>query len=436
MAKEQSKIPTSKIERTGKFVRTGLKVGGNYVKHFAKKLVNKDASQEDLDEANARDIYDTLSELKGSALKVAQMLSMDRGILPAAFSSQFAQAQHKAPPLSGPLIVKTFRQYFGQSPQEMFDSFEMKSSHAASIGQVHQAVKNREKLAIKIQYPGVGDSVISDLNMVRPVARRMFGWKDSDMSIYFEEVKARLVEETDYKLELKRSMEISEACKDLPNLVFAKYYPEYSADRVIAMSWLEGHHLDEFLAKNPSQEVCNQIGQALWDFYNYQIHSLRKMHADAHPGNYLFREDGTVAILDFGCVKEIPERFYNIYFQLLKPGILRDPEKLEKSLLAAQIILEDDSPEEKKLYTDIVIEALEMVLTPFHQGSFDFSDEGYFDKIYEFGERMGRNPAMRNSRAPRGDADGMYLNRTFFGLFSIMNKLGAKVETQRYMPEF
>jgi len=436
MAEEQSKIPTSKIERTGKFVRTGLKVGGNYMKHYAKKLVNKNTSREELDEANAKDIYDTLSNLKGSALKVAQMLSMDRGILPAAFSDQFSQAQHKAPPLSGPLIVKTFKQYLDRSPQELFDHFEMKATHAASIGQVHKAVKNGETLAVKIQYPGVGDSVVSDLNMVRPVARQMFGWKDQDLSVYFEEVKARLIEETDYELELNRSMEISEQCKDLPNLVFAQYYPEYSAERIITMSWLQGHHLDDFLALNPNQEVRNSIGQALWDFYNYQIHQLRQMHADAHPGNYLFREDGSVAILDFGCVKVIPEQFYDNYFAMLKPGILQDEGELYKSLVAAQIIFEEDSEDEKKLYMDIAREALEMVLTPFHREEFDFSEEAYFDRIYAYGEKMGRSPVIRNTRVPRGDADGIYLNRTYFGLFSILNKLGAKVKTRNFMPSF
>ncbi|MEO0895468.1 MAG: AarF/UbiB family protein [Bacteroidota bacterium] len=435
MAEEQSKIPTSKIERTGKFMRTGLKVGGNYVKHYAKKLVNKDTSQEELDEANAKDIYDTLSTLKGSALKVAQMLSMDRGILPAAFSNQFAQAQHKAPPLSGPLIVKTFRQYLKKSPQEIFDTFDMKASHAASIGQVHQATKDGKTLAIKIQYPGVGDSVISDLNLVRPVARRMFGWKDKDLDIYFEEVKARLVEETDYQLELQRSNEISKECAHIPNLTFATYYPEYSANRIITMSWLEGMHLDEFLEKNPSQEVRDKIGQALWDFYNFQIHQLKKMHADAHPGNYLFREDGSVAILDFGCVKEIPTRFYDNYFSMLKPDILHDDEKLRQSMLAAQIIFEDDSKEETDLYMGIAKEALNMVLTPFHQEEFDFSSKEYFDQIYDYGEKMGRNPAVRNSRVPRGDADGIYLNRTYFGLFSILHELKAKVKTRNYMPE-
>lgn len=435
MGEGQSQIPTSKIRRASKFVRTGMKVGGNYVRHYSKKLVNPDLPRESLDQKNAADIYATLSELKGSALKVAQMLSMDRGVLPAAFSQQFSKAQHKAPPLSGPLIVKTFRQYFGQSPLELFDRFDMKAAHAASIGQVHRASKAGKELAIKIQYPGVGDSVISDLNLVRPIARQMFGWKDQDIEIFFEEVKTRLVEETDYDLELKRSMFISDKCKDLSNLAFSTYYPAWSSDRMITMDWLDGMHMDEFLASNPSQEIRNQVGQALWDFYNFQVHAIKIMHADAHPGNFLFRADGTVGVLDFGCVKEIPEGFYQNYFNMLQPEILEDEKAFRKNCLEAQMIFEDDSPEEVALYTSIFKEALSIVCKPFHEGRFDFGDDAYFDIVYAYGERMSRNPAMRQSRVPRGHKDGIYMSRAYFGLFSILNQLKAVIDTKRYMPE-
>ncbi len=436
MSEGQSHIPKSKIQRASKFLGTGLKVGGNYVKHYSKRLVNKDVDRSELDEKNAQDIYHVLSELKGSALKAAQMLSMDRGVMPAAYAQQFAQAQYQAPPLSGPLIVKTFRNHFGQSPHQLFDEFDMQSTHAASMGQVHTAYKDGIKLAVKIQYPGVGDSVVSDLNLVRPMARRIMGWKDKDIDVYFEEVKERLVEETDYALELKRGSEISAQCDNIPHLVFPRYLPELSADRVITMTWEEGKHLDEFLATAPSQAVRNQIGQALWNFYNFQLHTLRVMHADAHPGNFLFRPDGTVVVLDFGCVKEIPEAFYQNYISLLSPSIMEDDAKLKAGLTAARIIFADDSEEDIKTYTGIAKEALSMVLRPFHQGEFDFGDESYFDEIYAYADRMGRNPALRQSAVPRGDKDGIYMNRTYFGLFSILNKLEAKIETRHYMPEW
>jgi predicted unusual protein kinase regulating ubiquinone biosynthesis (AarF/ABC1/UbiB family) len=120
--KYQNNIPATKVERATKFVQTGIKVGGNYIKHYAKKAFDSSVTREDLHEENAADIYSALSELKGSALKVAQMMSMDRNLLPRAYTERFAMAQYSAPPLSGPLVVKTFTNYFGKTPQQMFDT--------------------------------------------------------------------------------------------------------------------------------------------------------------------------------------------------------------------------------------------------------------------------------------------------------------------------
>jgi predicted unusual protein kinase regulating ubiquinone biosynthesis (AarF/ABC1/UbiB family) len=100
--KEQQSIPVTKVARSAKFVKTGFQVGGNYIKHYSKKLFNPALSRDELNEDNAEDIYNSLSELKGSALKIAQMLSMDKNILPRAYSDKFTQAQYSAPPLSGP----------------------------------------------------------------------------------------------------------------------------------------------------------------------------------------------------------------------------------------------------------------------------------------------------------------------------------------------
>src|SRR3954466_10251072 len=136
---EFEKIPVSKVQRASKFIATGARIGKNYLKHYGKKLVNPELTKEQLHEDNARDIYNSLSELKGSALKVAQMLSMDKNLLPQAYQQQFAMAQYSAPPLSYPLVVKTFQKYFHKGPEQIFDSFSRKASNAASMGQVHLA---------------------------------------------------------------------------------------------------------------------------------------------------------------------------------------------------------------------------------------------------------------------------------------------------------
>ena len=160
--KTLDKIPTNKIERAGQLVKTGCKVGGNYLAYYGEKMVNPSLSKEKLNENNAEDIYDGLKNLKGSALKVAQMLSMEKSILPRAYTEKFSLAQFSIPPLSAPLVRKTFKKYLGKTPEEVFDTFSENSINAASIGQVHKATKNGKELAVKIQYPGVAESIGSD----------------------------------------------------------------------------------------------------------------------------------------------------------------------------------------------------------------------------------------------------------------------------------
>src|SRR5690606_21182598 len=103
------------------------------------------------------------------------------------------------------------------------------------------------------------------------------------------------------------------------SLRFPKYFPEYSNDRILVMEWLEGQPLREFMASNPGQELRNKVGQALWDFYSFQQHVLKLIHADPHPGNFLIDQEGNLAIVDFGCVKEIPLDFYEAFFSLVYP---------------------------------------------------------------------------------------------------------------------
>ena len=137
------KIPTTKIERASKLLQTGAKVGMNYLKYYGDKITTtEEIAKEKLNQSNAEDIYDGLKEMKGSALKVAQMLSMDKSFLPKAYVEKFSLAQFSVPPLSPALVVKTFTKYFGQHPNKMFDKFNTQSINAASIGQVHQAEKD------------------------------------------------------------------------------------------------------------------------------------------------------------------------------------------------------------------------------------------------------------------------------------------------------
>jgi predicted unusual protein kinase regulating ubiquinone biosynthesis (AarF/ABC1/UbiB family) len=433
--KELDKIPISKVSRASKFIGTGAKVGGNYIKHYAKKLIQQEVSRESLDEENASDIYDSLSELKGSALKVAQMLSMDQGMLPTAYAQKFSQAQYSAPPLSYPLVMKTFLQQVGQSPTGVFDSFSKQAIKAASIGQVHQAQKDGQKLAIKVQYPGVAASIESDLRIVKPLARQLFNIGAAEMEYYMGEVKNKLIEECDYQLELKRGTEIAEACDHIEGLRFPKYYAELSGERIITMDWIEGMHLNEFLATNPGLEVRQRAAQTLWDFFNYQIHELRMVHADPHPGNFLFADDGTVTVIDFGCVKELPDQFYHQYFQLINGHVIDDKKAFEKILEELKFLLPEDKAEERSYFTEVFYQIIELLGRPFRTNAFDFGDQSYFSQIYELGELYSKDKTLRRANGARGPKDALYINRTYFGLYSILNQLGATIRKSDHTPE-
>jgi predicted unusual protein kinase regulating ubiquinone biosynthesis (AarF/ABC1/UbiB family) len=433
--KEQEQIPTGKVQRATKFIATGAKIGGNYLKHYSKKLINPELSKDELHADNASDIYNSLSQLKGSALKVAQMLSMDKNLLPSAYQNQFAMAQYSAPPLSYPLVVRTFEKYFKKRPTELFDTFTTSARNAASIGQVHEATLNGKKLAVKIQYPGVGDSIKSDLAMVKPIALRMFKLNATEYDEFIQEVQARMLEEADYTLELKRSINLSKQCKGIENLVFPTYYPQQSSDKILTMDWLEGKPLGEFLkTEKLTKAEANRIGQAMWDFYHFQIHQLKELHADPHPGNFIITNDKKLGIIDFGCVKVIPQEFYPQYFQLLDRDILQNKTKLENAFYQLRFIYPDDSAKDKRFFIEVFTHLVELLGRPFRSNEFDFDNATYFEEVFKFGEQLSNMKELRESKKARGVKHAIYINRTYFGLYNLLYDLKASVNTTSWVP--
>ncbi|MDV3307463.1 MAG: AarF/ABC1/UbiB kinase family protein [Cyclobacteriaceae bacterium] len=424
---ENHSIPVSKIHRVTHFLTTGARIGRNYLRHYGRKLVDPDAPRDLLHEQNADDIYESLSRLKGSALKVAQMLSMDRNLLPAAYQQKFAMAQYSVPPLSYPLVVKTFRSSFGKSPDDMFDTFTRKAVNAASMGQVHKATLGKRTLAVKIQYPGVADSVKSDLAMVRPIALSMFHLSPTEYDQFISEVEMRMLEETDYELELQRSIALSTRSRMIPNVVFPKYYPEYSSPRILTMDWLDGEPLGEAMKQGIPPDQAKVLGQAMWDFYHFQMHELRAVHADPHPGNFILTPDGRLGIIDFGCVKEIPGSFHASYFQLLDPSLLEDEKRKVRVFSDLGFIYPDDTARDRSFFIDLFTQLVALLGRPFRFDSFDFADETYFNTLYDFGEKLANLKELRRSRKPRGVRDAIYLNRTYFGLYTILHDLKVTV---------
>jgi predicted unusual protein kinase regulating ubiquinone biosynthesis (AarF/ABC1/UbiB family) len=197
------------------------------------------------------------------------------------------------------------------------------------------------------------------------------------------------------------------------------------------MSWLEGMHLREFLQTNPSQGLRNQIGQALWDFYNFQQHELRAVHADPHPGNFLILPNGQLGVIDFGCIKEMPEDFYYPFFSLTSTNLFDNKDETIKAFRKLEMILPDDSPQQIEFYYTMYKQMISLFAKPYITDSFNFGEAAFFNELYGFGEKISKMPEFKQAR---GVKHFIYVNRTNFGLYNILHELKANIKTDTYKP--
>ena len=198
------------------------------------------------------------------------------------------------------------------------------------------------------------------------------------------------------------------------------------------MDWMYGQHLGEFTNKNFSQEIGNKLGQTLWDFYMFQIHGLRRVHADPHPGNFLVSEQNTLIAIDFGCIKEVPNEFYVPYFELAKKENIENDAVFMAKLYELEILTETDSPKELKFFKALFKEMLTLFTSPFHETSFDFGSNDFWEKIADLSERYSKDSQIRKMNGNRGSKHFLYMNRTFFGLYNLLHDLRAKIDVNSY----
>ena len=169
----------------------------------------------------------------------------------------------------------------------------------------------------------------------------------------------------------------------------------------------------------------------MWDFYDHQVHNLKQVHADPHPGNFIIQEGNQLAVIDFGCVKVIPEDFYSGYFSLIKKDLLIKEEELDQIFYDLEFISDKDSPDEKIYFKNTFKEMISLLGKPFHVASFDFADDDYFQMIFALGDKISNDKMFRKSKQARGSRHGLYINRTYFGLYNLLNQLQANIKTTK-----
>ena len=195
---------------------------------------------------------------------------------------------------------------------------------------------------------------------------------------------------------------------------------------------MKGKHLSEFAKTDFVPEVGDKLGQALWDFYMYQIHGLRKVHADPHPGNFLVSRDNILIAIDFGCIKEIPDEFYIPYFELAKEENISNDAIFMQKLYELEILTPTDSQRELDFFTALFKEMLTIFTSPFNQSEFDFGSPDFWARIANLSERYSKDEQIRKMNGNRGSKHFLYMNRTFFGLYNLLHDLRAKVQVNNF----
>lgn len=420
-----SDFPSSKYERGKIFARTGLKVGSNYAKHYLTRPFDRDSnnSKTALHQKTARQVFAEFTKLRGTALKIAQALSMDQGFLPDEFAEVMTQAQYSVPPINKALARSLIKKELGKYPEQLFRIFQPEAIAAASIGQVHKAeLMDGRSAAIKIQYPGVRDTIESDLAIARGLFRQLVK-KGSDIDSYFDEVKETLIEETNYISEGEKITKFHQLFSN-GDFITPEWIKEFSTERVLTMTFIEGDHLGDFLNANPSRERINRYGQLLWDFFHWQVEQNDLIHADTHPGNFLITPDDRLGIIDFGCVKKFPEEFFMNYLKLLPTHLERNEEKIIDLYNKLDVLrCHPSESETEKIYYEFCRDYGYTFAMPYKSDQFDFGNPEYRQLIRSYT----KNAPVSNE--PRGNKHFIYSTRVHLGLYHLLMKLGARVNT-------
>ena len=307
-----SDLPRRAVTRTAKLATLPLGFAGRTAIGLGKRVGGKSAElvAAELQARTAEQLFKVLGELKGGAMKFGQALSIFEAALPEELAGPYratlTKLQDAAPPMPAATVHKVLASELGPQWRRKFSSFDDVPAAAASIGQVHRGVwKDGRPVAVKVQYPGAGDALISDFTQVARVGRIAAGWIPGlDIKPILEELKARVVEELDYRLEADAQARFAEAFRG--DDVFAIPEVVASTQHVIVSEWLEGVPLSRLIAEG-TQEERDLGARRYLEFLLAGPARAGLLHADPHPGNYRLTEDGRFGVLDFGAVKRLPE---------------------------------------------------------------------------------------------------------------------------------
>ncbi|MEV3971791.1 AarF/ABC1/UbiB kinase family protein [Streptomyces sp. NPDC050698] len=440
-----SDLPRKAVTRTAKLAALPLGIAGRATWGFGKRIVGESAELvgRELQQRTADQLFKVLGELKGGAMKFGQALSVFESALPEEVAGPYRAAltklQEAAPPMPTRTVHAVLTERLGEGWRELFLEFEDKPAAAASIGQVHRGVwHDGREVAVKVQYPGAGEALLSDLNQLSRFSRLLGPLiPGMDIKPLITELKDRVSEELDYGLEAQAQRAHAEEFTDDPDVVVPQVV--HQSDQVLVTEWMDGIPLSEVISDG-TQEQRDRAGQLLARFLFSGPARTGLLHADPHPGNFRLlpggpegEDDWRLGVLDFGTVDRLPGGLPATIGESLRMTLDGEAEAVYELLCAEGFVKETI-----ELDPDAVMDYLLPIIEPAQVDEFTFTRGWMRSQAARVADP--RSPAYQLGKQLNLPPSYLLIHRVTLSTIGVLCQLGATVrlreELEEWLPGF
>ncbi|MGP5346848.1 ABC1 kinase family protein [Psychrobacter celer] len=409
------------------------KAAKNSFKHLSSDEEKRLQARSELMQDVGIQIAETLGEMKGAVMKVGQIASQYKDVFPPEVAAALEKLQKDAPPMPYTQIRAQIERELKAPVAELFSEFEETPFAAASIGQVHKAIlKSGQRVVVKVQYPNVDENCDSDLKQVR-IALKIAGVLNMSKQLQeqlFHEIRQSLHDELDYIKEAHNLRVFGAFHAEDTGIIIPKVISSHSTKRILTLTEEMGETLS--VAATWDNDIKQKIAKRLFHFTAGQLFELYRMHCDPHPGNFAFREDGSVIAYDFGGIRSYSDSEVQLFKRFAQHAIKGDVTALEQDLIALDIRRDDDKHIPGEFYeTWLSIGLKPLSISPYHEGAFDFGNSQVHHEVIT---------QMRTSLKYFGQfqpsAMTMMLDRTVSGQYWNLVNLGVIIDLSPLVDDY
>ena len=379
-----------------------------------------------LSAANAQRLAERLARLRGAAMKLGQLLSLQgEDVVPPEFARALAVLRAEAAPMPVEQLRRVLGREYGKGWERRFARFDWEPIAAASIGQVHRArARDGRELALKIQYPGVARSIAADVDNVAALLK-LFNLLpfDVDVAGIVIEAKRQLLQEADYRAEAGFLEHYARLVADEPRLVVPRVQRDFTTARVMAMDFVQGAPLESLAEDGVPQAQRDAVGTLLERLLFRELFEFRVMQTDPNFANYLVQPGGRVVLLDFGATREFSAQFVAHYARITRAVIDEDLETAARYAVQIGYVTADDPPARVRAAVDVIRLVCEPLLW---RGPYDFAASDLPARA----RALGFDLALRRGLLRAPPAQTMFLHRKLVGSFLLLARIGARVDAR------